>query len=244
MTDVRGREAAPTEKPAVVECRGVTRVYQDEAVPVHALRGVDLQVRHGEFVSLSGPSGSGKSTLLNVIGGLDRPTAGEVSVDGVLLNDLSESALADLRLHKLGFVFQAYNLIPVLSARENVEFIMQLQGVPARERHGRAMQMLEALAIADLADRRPGELSGGQQQRVAIARAIVTDPVLLLADEPSANLDSATTDDLLKLLRRLNEERGVTIVTATHDPLVMSYSRRQVKLRDGAIVGEAVPESV
>jgi putative ABC transport system ATP-binding protein len=226
----------------VVDCRGVTRVYQQEAVPVHALRGVNFQVRAGEFVSLSGPSGSGKSTLLNVIGGLDRPTAGEVTVDGVLLNTLSESALADLRLHKLGFVFQAYNLIPVLSARENVEFIMQLQNVPAAERQRRAMDMLEALGLGDLADRRPGELSGGQQQRVAIARAIVTNPVLLLADEPSANLDTGTTEELLKLLRRLNAERGVTIVTATHDPLVMSYSRRQVKLRDGAIVDESVLE--
>ena len=226
----------------VVECRGVTRVYQEESVPVHALRGVDFEVRRGEFVSLSGPSGSGKSTLLNIIGGLDRPTEGDVIVDGVHLNPLSPSALADLRLHKLGFVFQAYNLIPVLSALENVEFIMQLQGVPGAERRRRAMSMLEALGIGELHDRRPGKLSGGQQQRVAVARAIVTDPVLLLADEPSANLDSATTEDLLKLLRSLNEERGVTIVTATHDAQVMGYSRRRVKLRDGAIVDEGVPE--
>jgi putative ABC transport system ATP-binding protein len=227
---------------AVVECHGVTRVYQDESVPVHALRGVDLQVQRGEFVGFSGPSGSGKSTLLNVIGGLDRPTRGEVWVDGLGLNELSESALADLRLHKLGFVFQAYNLIPVLSARENVEFIMQLQGVRAGERRRRATHMLEALGIAELEHRRPGELSGGQQQRVAIARAIVTDPVLLLADEPSANLDSATTGELLELLRRLNRERGVTIITATHDPQVMSYCRRQVKLKDGAVVAELIPE--
>lgn len=226
----------------VVECRGVTRVYQDEAVPVHALRGVDLTVQRGEFVSLSGPSGSGKSTLLNIIGGLDRPTEGEVIVDGVSLNELSASALADLRLHKLGFVFQAYNLIPVLSARENVEFIMQLQNVPVAERRQRALEMLDALGIGELAERRPGELSGGQQQRVAVARAIVTRPALLLADEPSANLDSATTEELLKLLRRLNEERGVTIVTATHDPQVMSYSRRRVQLRDGAVVADEATE--
>jgi putative ABC transport system ATP-binding protein len=226
----------------VVECRGITRVYQEESVPVHALRGVDFEVRRGEFVSLSGPSGSGKSTLLNVIGGLDRPTQGEVILAGIPLNPLSAAALADLRLHKLGFVFQAYNLIPVLTALENVEFIMQLQNVAAAERRRRALEVLESLGIGDLGDRRPGELSGGQQQRVAIGRAIVTNPVLLLADEPSANLDSATTEDLLKLLRRLNEERGVTIVTATHDPQVMGYSRRRVKLRDGAIVGEDVPE--
>ncbi|MEZ5557275.1 MAG: ABC transporter ATP-binding protein [Pseudomonadales bacterium] len=223
----------------VVRCRGLTRVYAGEAVPVHALRGIDLDVRGGEFVSLSGPSGSGKSTLLNLIGGLDRPTQGTVDVDGVRLNDLSESELSDMRLHKLGFVFQAYNLIPVLSALENVEFIMQLQGVAAAERHRRAQAMLEELGIGELGARRPGELSGGQQQRVAIARALVTDPVLLLADEPSANLDSATTEELLKLLRHLNESHGVTIVTATHDPMVMAIAKRQVKLRDGAIVEDA-----
>ncbi|MFW6094468.1 MAG: ABC transporter ATP-binding protein, partial [Pseudomonadota bacterium] len=204
----------------VAACRGVTRTYMDDSVPVHALQGVDLVVHRGEFVSLSGPSGSGKTTLLNMIGGLDRPTEGDVEVDGVKLNDLSEPQLADLRLYKLGFVFQAYNLIPVLSARENVEFTMQLQGVAAADRRDRALALLGALGIDDLADRRPGELSGGQQQRVAIARALVTHPVLLLADEPSANLDSVTTESLLRLLRRLNEERGITIVTATHDPLV------------------------
>jgi putative ABC transport system ATP-binding protein len=227
----------------VVRCRNVTRIYDDESVPVHALRGVDFTVRRGEFVSLSGPSGSGKSTLLNVIGGLDHPTEGRIDVDGVDITDLSQSDLADLRLHKLGFVFQAYNLIPVLSARENVEFILQLQGVSAQERRQRSLDALAALGLGDLADRRPGEMSGGQQQRVAIARAIVTNPVLLLADEPSANLDTATTEELLKLLRHLNETRGVTIVTATHDPLVMSYSRRQVKLRDGAILSDAPTES-
>ena len=219
----------------VVKCRGVSRTYQDDAVPVKALVNVDFDVHAGEFVSLSGPSGSGKSTLLNVIGALDHPSEGSILVDGVELAGLSDSELSDLRLSKIGFVFQSYNLIPVLTARENVEFIMQLQGVPAAERSLRAQEMLEQLGIGDLAERRPGELSGGQQQRVAIARAIVTKPVLLLADEPSANLDSATTEDLLKLLRRLNEEQGVTIVTATHDPMVMQYAKRQVRLRDGQI---------
>lgn len=223
----------------VVRCRGVSRTYQDDSVPVHALQDVDFEVKTGEFVSLAGPSGSGKSTLLNIIGGLDRPDQGTVEVDGQLLNDLSESALSDLRLAKMGFVFQAYNLIPVLSARENVEFIMQLQGVPAAERSARALAILSQLGLESMTDRRPGEMSGGQQQRVAVARAIVTKPVLLLADEPSANLDSRTTEELLDLLRSLNEEHGVTIVTATHDPLVMSYAKRRVRLRDGQIIEDS-----
>ncbi|MGD8415542.1 MAG: ABC transporter ATP-binding protein [Pseudomonadales bacterium] len=227
----------------VVRCRSISRTYQDDTVPVRALVDVNFEVSRGEFVSLAGPSGSGKSTLLNIIGGLDRPDAGSVEVDGVALNDLSESELSELRLRKMGFVFQAYNLIPVLSARENVEFIMQLQGVPAADRRRRAEALLEELGLVGMADRRPGEMSGGQQQRVAVARAIVTHPVLLLADEPSANLDSKTTEELLRLLRRLNEEHGVTIVTATHDPLVMSFARRQVRLRDGQIIEDSAREA-
>ena len=223
----------------VVECRGVNRTYEEEAVPVHALRSVDFELESGEWVSLAGPSGSGKSTLLHVIGGLDRPTGGTVVVDDTDLNDLSEAELSDLRLHRIGFVFQAGNLIPVLSALENVEFILELQGVPAAERRDRAGAALESLGLAELAGRRPGKMSGGQQQRVAIARAIVADPVLLLADEPSANLDTTTTGELLDLLRRLNRERGVTIVTATHDPMVMGYATRQVNLRDGRVVAGA-----
>ena len=223
----------------VVECREVYRVYEEEAVPVHALRGVDFELESGEWVSLAGPSGSGKSTLLHVIGGLDRPTGGTVVVDDTDLNDLSETELSDLRLHRIGFVFQAGNLIPVLSALENVEFILELQGVPAAERRDRAGAALESLGLAELAGRRPGKMSGGQQQRVAIARAIVADPVLLLADEPSANLDTTTTGELLDLLRRLNRERGITIVTATHDPMVMGYATRQVNLRDGAVIAGA-----
>ena len=220
----------------VVECTSVSRTYQDDAVPVHALRGVDFTLKAGEFVSLAGPSGSGKSTLLHVIGGLDRPNAGTIKVDGEDVTALGDGELADLRLNKIGFVFQAYNLIPVLSAQENVEFIMQLQGIDVAERGERALGTLDSLGMRDLADRRPGEMSGGQQQRVAIARAIVTNPVLLLADEPSANLDTGTTGELLELLKRLNKERGVTILTATHDPMVMGYATRQVHLRDGEIV--------
>ena len=227
----------------VVIAEGLTRVYQEESVPVHALRGVDFSIASGEFVSLSGPSGSGKSTLLNIVGGLDRQDHGTISLDGEELSPLSEGDLAALRLKKIGFVFQAYNLVPVLSAAENVEFILQLQGVGAKERRERAIQALSSLGLNELEDRRPGEMSGGQQQRVAIARAIVTNPVLLLADEPSANLDSSTTDELMQLLRNLNENQGMTIVTATHDPMVMGYAKRQVHLRDGTVERDEVAAS-
>ena len=219
----------------VVRCRDVSRTYQKDAIPVHALRSVDLDVHAGEFVSLAGPSGSGKSTLLNIIGGLDEFDGGSVQVDGVELDGLSPAALAALRLEKIGFVFQAYNLLPVLTAQENVEFILQLQGIDKQQRRERAAQALDILGLGELGERRPGELSGGQQQRVAIARAIVTRPVLLVADEPTANLDSATTEELLVLMARLNSEQGMTIVTATHDPMVMSHAGRQVHLSDGRI---------
>ena len=227
----------------VVVAEGLTRVYQEEAVPVHALRGVDFSLAPSEFVSLSGPSGSGKSTLLNIVGGLDRQDEGTIKLDGEELAPLSEGDLAALRLQKIGFVFQAYNLVPVLSALENVEFILQLQGVSSSERKDRARQALDSLGLSDLQDRRPGEMSGGQQQRVAIARAIVTNPVLLLADEPSANLDSATTEELMQLLRNLNENQGMTIITATHDPMVMGYAKRQVHLRDGVVERDEVVTS-
>ena len=219
----------------VVRCRDVSRTYQKDAIPVHALRSVDLDVHAGEFVSLAGPSGSGKSTLLNIIGGLDEFDGGSVQVDGVELDGLSPAALSALRLEKIGFVFQAYNLLPVLTAQENVEFILQLQGIDKQQRRERAAQALDNLGLGELGERRPGELSGGQQQRVAIARAIVTSPVLLVADEPTANLDSTTTEELLVLMARLNSEQGMTIVTATHDPMVMSHAERQVHLSDGRI---------
>jgi len=224
----------------VVLAEGLKRVYQEEAVPVHALRGVDFSLSSSEFVSLSGPSGSGKSTLLNIIGGLDRQDEGSIKLDGEELAPLSEGDLAALRLKKIGFVFQAYNLVPVLSALENVEFILQLQGVSSDERKDRAREALNSLGLSDLEDRRPGEMSGGQQQRVAIARAIVTNPILLLADEPSANLDTGTTEELMQLLRNLNENQGMTIITATHDPMVMGYAKRQVHLRDGVVERDEV----
>ena len=224
----------------VVVARGLTRIFQEETVPVHALRGVDFSLSSSEFVSLSGPSGSGKSTLLNIVGGLDRQDEGIIKLDGEELAPLSEGDLAALRLRKIGFVFQAYNLVPVLSALENVEFILQLQGVGGAKRQARAKEALKSLGLSELQDRRPGEMSGGQQQRVAIARAIVTNPVLLLADEPSANLDSETTKELMELLRNLNETQGMTIITATHDPMVMGYAKRQVHLRDGTVERDEV----
>lgn len=231
-------EQRQSSNDVVVVCSKLSRVYEGNGVPVHALTDVDLTVRRGDFLSLAGPSGSGKSTLLNLIGALDRATSGTVTIDGQRLDELSERKLADLRLHKIGFVFQAYNLVPVLSAQENVEFVMQLQGVPAAERRARSSEILRALGIESLADRRPGQLSGGQQQRVAVARAIVTRPSLLLADEPSANLDSKTTEELLSLFELVNRDFGVTIITATHDPLVMRHARRHIGLRDGRIVSD------
>ena len=220
---------------SAVRTESVTRVYQEDSVPVHALRGIDLEISQGEFVSIVGPSGSGKSTLLHVIGGLDRPSAGEIWIDDTQLGTLKESELTALRLFKLGFVFQAYNLIPVLSAAENVEFILQLQGVGKRERRQRAIEALQSFGLDELIDRRPGDMSGGQQQRVAIARAVVSQPAVLLADEPSANLDSETTKEFCEYLQKVNEDQGVTILTATHDPLVMGYTSRRIELVDGQI---------
>ena len=222
----------------VVRVEHVGRHYRQGSHAVRALEDVSLVIRRGEFLSLAGPSGSGKSTLLNVIGGLDRPTQGDVWIGTDHLNAMAPSALATLRLNRIGFIFQAFNLIPVLSARENVEFTMQLQGVAAPERKRRALALLADVGLSDLADRRPADMSGGQQQRVAVARALVTEPLLLLADEPSANLDSEATRALLALLRHMNETRGTTIVTATHDPIVISYARRRVRLVDGRIVAD------
>lgn len=221
---------------AVIECTEVRKTYANGAVEVHALRGVSLKIEGGSFLSLSGPSGCGKTTLLNLIGGLDRATGGEISVEGRQLNALSNSELADLRLQRIGFVFQAYNLIPVLSAIENVEFIMQLLDVPRSERSERARRTLSSVGLEGLEDRRPAELSGGQQQRVAIARAIASNPAIVLADEPTANLDSKASDDLLALMRHLNEAEGITFVVASHDPKVIEFAKDHLRLVDGQIV--------
>jgi putative ABC transport system ATP-binding protein len=203
-----------------------------------ALADVDLTIAEGEFTALAGPSGSGKTTLLNLFGALDQPTSGTVLLDGEDLGALSASRLAELRLRKLGFVFQAYNLIPVLSARENVEFVMELQGVPARQRGAKALALLVDVGLGDLADKRPLEMSGGQQQRVAVARAIASEPRVVLADEPTANLDSETAGHLLDLMQQLNCERRITFLFSTHDPLVIGKARRTIRLRDGRMIND------
>ena len=220
---------------ASVRAEQVTKIYRQDSIVVEALKDVDLEITEGEFLALVGPSGSGKSTLLNLIGGLDRPSAGRLWVADAELGERTRRALAELRLKRIGFVFQEYNLIPVLSALENVEYVMLLQGVPDAERRARATEILNEVGLAGLEDRRPGELSGGQQQRVAVARAIVAAPALVLADEPTANLDSATGAALMDLMRRLNEEKRVTFVFSTHDPMVMERAKRLVRLKDGHI---------
>jgi len=219
----------------IVHCRNLGKTYRQGDISVKALNGINFDIVKGEFVALAGPSGSGKTTLLNLIGGLDRPDAGEVVVNGRSFHDLSASQLAELRLHHIGFVFQAYNLIPVLSARENVEYVMLLQGVDAAERRERSRAILDEVGLENKYDRRPAELSGGQQQRVAVARAIVSNPSLVLADEPTANLDSKTGEGLLKIMREMNAKKEVTFIFSTHDKMVMDYARRLVILQDGKI---------
>ncbi len=221
-----------------VICRRLSKTYQQDAIEVHALSEVDLDVPEGDFVCLSGPSGSGKTTLLNLIGGLDAPTSGEIIMAGQRVDLMSQAELASMRLKHLGFVFQAYNLIPVLTAQENVEFVMQLQGMDRKERRARARAILKEVGLEGLENRRPAQLSGGQQQRVAVARAIVSGPSLVLADEPTANLDSYNGEMLLELMRKMNEERAVTFILATHEQLVMDHARRLIHLHDGRIVSD------
>lgn len=221
-----------------VECKGVSKYYVSGEQEVTALDNVSVTIQSGEFTSLSGPSGSGKTTLLNLIGGLDEPSSGEVWVAGRRIDLLNRAERAELRLHSIGFVFQAYNLIPVLTARENVEFVLELQGVGASERGKRAKEMLQAVGLGGFEDRRPTQLSGGQQQRVAVARAVCSNPALVLADEPTANLDSATAIKLLDLMLEMNRSLGVTFVFSTHDKLVMERARRIVQLQDGKIVAD------
>ena len=222
----------------IVECINVTKTYRQGKMEVRALGGVSLRIKKGGFVALAGPSGSGKTTLLNIIGGLDAADSGSVVVEGRVLDNMTQTELAQLRLRKVGFVFQSYNLIPVLSALENVEFVMLLQGVPAKERLTRARSILDDVGLAGLYERRPAELSGGQQQRVAVARAIVSDPAIVLADEPTANLDSKTGHELLEMMKKMNEQKSVTFIFSTHDRMVMDHARRLILIRDGLLADD------
>lgn len=221
----------------LVVAKNLTKVYKTGRVETPALRGVDLEIHAGEFTTVVGPSGSGKTTLMNLIGTLDSATGGFLKVLGRDVNTLSKRERADMRLHELGFVFQAYNLVPVLTAQENVEFVLELQGF-GDERRRRAQEVLEQLGLAELAGRRPGELSGGQQQRVAVARAVASLPRLVLADEPTANLDGENVEVLLRLMRNLNEHRQITFIFSTHDPRVVSHARRVVTLVDGRVTSD------
>ncbi len=221
-----------------VRCIDLCKTYHQGDEDIHALDHLSIDIAEGGFVCLSSPSGGGKTTLLNAIGGLDRPDSGEVWIAGERIDNLSKGKLAELRLRKIGFVFQAYNLIPVLTARENVEFVMQVQGDAASERRRKSLEILDEVGLGGMGDRRPHEMSGGQQQRVAVARAIVSQPELVLADEPTANLDSKTSDELMELFTQLNEHHKSTFIIATHDQKVMRYARRLVRMLDGRIVDD------
>ncbi len=225
----------PDGNAAIVRLRDVTKVYHQGAVDVHALRGLTFEVAEGEFTAICGPSGSGKTTALNLIGALDRPTSGSVVLEGKDLSQLNRRELSSLRRDRIGFVFQAYNLIPVLTAYENAETVMWVQGIDVAERRRRVMELLAAVGLDGLEDRRPAELSGGQQQRVAIARAIAANPAIVLADEPTANVDSETANRLIGIMERLNAEQGVTFLFSTHDPRVMERAHRLVRLVDGNV---------
>jgi putative ABC transport system ATP-binding protein len=222
----------------IVDCSGVSKTYTQGKIEVHALRDISVAIEPGEFMAIAGPSGSGKTTLLNLIGSLDSADSGRIVVDGNDYERMSASQLADLRLHKIGFVFQAYNLIPVLSAAENVEYVMLLQGVPAKDRRERSRGILDEVGLDGKYNRRPAELSGGQQQRVAVARAIVSNPSIVLADEPTANLDSKTGQGLLEIMKEMNARRSVTFIFSTHDRMVMDYARRLLRLKDGQVTDD------
>jgi putative ABC transport system ATP-binding protein len=218
-----------------IELSNVRRTFKEGDNLVHAVDDVSLLLEKGEFAALAGPSGSGKTTLLNLIGGLDRPDGGTLQVDGQATGRLTDDQLSELRLRRIGFVFQAYNLLPVLTAYENVQFILQTQGVPEREHRDRILPIFEALGLKGLEHRFPGKLSGGQQQRVAVARAIVGNPAIVLADEPTANLDSESSASLLTLMAQLNQDRGITFLFSSHDPMVIEKAHRVIRVRDGKV---------
>ena len=228
----------------IVEVDSVAKDYGEGGNITHALRGVDLVLMAGEFTSMAGPSGSGKTTLLNIIGGLDRPTSGTVHIEEIEITQLSGTQLSRIRRDRIGFIFQSFNLIPVLTALENAEYVLMLQNVDKEKRGERVMRVLREVGLEGLEHRFPRELSGGQQQRVAIARAIVPEPALVLADEPTANVDSETGRSLMELMRRLNEEKGITFLFSTHDRAVMERARRLIKLRDGQIIEDMEPRNL
>jgi len=219
----------------IIKTENLTKIYSDGKVEVVALKNVSLEILSGEFIVIAGPSGSGKTTLLNLIGGLDKPTKGKVYLEGKDITVMKREELSDLRLRKIGFIFQAYNLIPVLTVFENVELPLVLLGIPEKERFERVMEVLKALGIAELVNKKPNEISGGQQQRVAIARAIVTEPAIVLADEPTAHLDSKTGGMLIDIMQEMNQTRRITFVICSHDPQVIQRARRLIKLRDGMV---------
>ncbi len=225
---------------SAVQLTDVTRIYEQGQIKVHALRGLTLAVENGEFTAVCGPSGSGKTTMLNLVGALDRPTSGSVVLDGEDLSELDRKERSLVRRDRIGFVFQAYNLIPVLTAYENAELVLWAQGVELEKRRERVLALLAEVGLEGMEDRMPSELSGGQQQRVAIARAIASEPAVVLADEPTANVDSETADKLLEIMERLNQDHGVTFIFSTHDPKVMNRARRLVRLVDGAIDSDEV----
>ncbi|MBK8956705.1 MAG: ABC transporter ATP-binding protein [Saprospiraceae bacterium] len=230
-------------KQTVIDAHNLSKIYDEKTVPVYALNKVHLHLSRGEFTAIKGPSGSGKTTLLNMIGGLDQPTEGFVEINGTNITALKGNELVDFRLHNIGFVFQSYNLIPVLTARENIEFIMLLQKIPLKLREQRVMELLKQVGLENKANKRPGELSGGQQQRIAVARALASKPQFILADEPTANLDSVSAGNLLDMMAQLNEEENMTFVFSTHDQRVISRARRVITLEDGKIVDDTAPAS-
>ena len=232
------------DSPTIIDVHNLSKVYNPETIPVYAVNNVHLHLKRGEFAALVGPSGSGKTTLLNLIGGLDAPTEGKVFINGTDITGMSPNALIDFRLHNIGFVFQAFNLIPVLTARENIEFIMLLQKIPRQERERRVRELLEAVGLADKMDVRPAQLSGGQQQRVAVARALASKPQFILADEPTANLDSHSASTLLDIMEKLNREEHMTFLFSTHDQRVIERARRVITLVDGRIASDTAPTSL
>jgi putative ABC transport system ATP-binding protein len=221
----------------IIEIKDLCKIFKDSAQEIHAVNNVTLDISEGEFTAIVGPSGSGKTTLLNLIGGLDTPTSGSIHVGGKEIALLKEKEMTAFRMHHIGFVFQAYNLIPVLTAKENVAFVMELQGKKRDEIERRATELLEAVGLGDRMDSRPAKLSGGQQQRVAVARALASKPKFVLADEPTANLDSKSAENLLDIMEKLNKQEGVTFIFSTHDPRIVAKARRIITLEDGKVVG-------